>query len=40
MSEKSFDDLKTLAESIYDKARDMDRDHAVLVILKNIAKVS
>ncbi len=36
---KSFDDLKRLALSVYDRARDMDRDHAVLVILESLAQV-
>jgi hemoglobin-like flavoprotein len=36
---KSFEDLKALAEAVYEKARDMDRDHAVLAILETIAAV-
>ncbi len=36
---KTFDELKALAESVYDRARDMDRDHAVILILEAIAAV-
>ena len=36
---KTFEELKDIAEATYEKARNQDRDHAVLTILEVIAQL-